>query len=252
MIEEIRDRGLADAASTDLSCVLADADLVILTTPVGIMAELCRAIRETGGMAEDCIVTDVGSVKAPVMADFFEIFAGSDVVCLGSHPMAGSEKTGLEHAKADLFVGAPCVITPPGSVQDGKAEKKLKAFWDQLGMRTCLMDAAEHDRLVARISHLPHLLASAMVEVAFCEGPKAASLAGTGFIDSTRIAAGAPDMWTEILMENREAVKCELKRLQTKLSETLAFLEGMDEEGLMHFLSAAKDHRDSVGGKENE
>lgn len=252
MIEEIRDRGLADVASTDLSCVLADADLVILTTPVGIMAELCRAIKETGGMADGCIVTDVGSVKAPVMASFSETFVSSDVTCLGSHPMAGSEKTGIEHARADLFAGAPCVLTPSGSAQDDSAEKKLKAFWDGLGMRTCIMGAEEHDRLVARISHLPHLLASAMVDVAFCEGPKAASLAGTGFIDSTRIAAGAPDMWTEILMENRKAVKCELKRLQAKLSETLAFLEGMDEEGLMRFLSAAKDHRDSVGGKEEE
>lgn len=252
VIDEIRRREIADVASTDLSEVLTGADLVILATPVGIMAELCHAIRKTGGTAANCIVSDVGSVKAPVMAGFAEIFTDSGFTWLGSHPMAGSEKMGIEHARSDLFEGAPCVITPSEDSTDLPAAKKLELFWQSIGMRTCLMGADEHDRLVARISHLPHLLASAMVEVAFCEGEKAASLAGTGFIDSTRIAAGAPEMWTEILMENRIAVASELKRLQMKLGETLAFLEEMDEEGMMRFLSAAKERRDSIKAKEKE
>ena len=192
VVEEIQRRELADVASTDLSAVLADADLVILATPVGIMAELCQAITELGGMAPDCIVTDVGSVKEPVMEMYAEVLADSDTRAIGSHPMAGSDKNGIEYAREDLFEGAPCVITPPdgeGVVADS-AVQKLKEFWQAIGMKTCVMESGEHDRLVARISHLPHLVAAAMVDVAFCDGEKAVSLAGSGFLDSTRIAAG--------------------------------------------------------------
>lgn len=250
VVEALRAQGIADVVSNDLSCVLADADLVVLATPVGIMEELSLAILKTGGMTSDCIITDVGSVKESVMDGFADVFADSGIRCIGSHPMAGSEKTGIDHARSELFAGAPCVITAPSSEGNDSAVKKLKRFWESVGMKTCVMAASEHDRLVARISHLPHLMASAMVEVAFCDEAEAVSLAGTGFIDSTRIAAGAPDMWTEILMENREAVITELKRLQMKLGESLAFLESGDEEGLMHFLASAKEHRDSVGLKE--
>ncbi len=251
VIEEIRKREMADLASTDLGEVLQDADLVILATPVGIMAELCRAIQSSGVITGQCVITDVGSVKAPVMNTFSEIFTDSEVICVGSHPMAGSEKMGLDHARTDLFSLAPCVLTPAAKSNTESTVAKLELFWQNIGMRTCVMDAREHDRRVARISHLPHLLASVMVEVAFLEGSKAASLAGTGFIDSTRIASGAPEMWTEILLENRQAVMGELKQLQTKLGETLALLEEVDEEGMMSFLAAAKDHRDSIGIREN-
>ena len=108
------------------------------------------------------------------------------------------------------------------------------------------MEASQHDRLVAKISHLPHVVAAALVEVAFCEGTEAASLAGPGFFDSTRIAAGAPEMWAEILLENRVGVAAELKSLRAKLDEVLVFLDDMDEEGLLLFLTTAKDRRDSM------
>lgn len=248
VVEEVQRRQLADVVSTDLKSVLADADLVILATPVGIMRELSNAILEVGGMDPECIITDVGSVKKPVMTVFNEVFGDSKLFAIGSHPMAGSEKNGIEYARADLFKGAPCVITPSGDLgqEEEQAVKKLDAFWQEMGMKICVLEPGEHDRLVARISHLPHLVAAAMVEVAHCEGEKAVSLAGTGFLDSTRIAAGLPEMWTEILLENREGVIGELKRLQTNLGEVLAFLEEMNEEELMRFLSKAKSHRDSL------
>jgi len=246
VVEEIQRRGIADLASTDLSSVIAEADLIILATPVGIMEELSRAIVELGGVAPNCIVTDVGSVKESVTDVFDKVFADGGIDALGSHPMAGSEKTGIEHARADLFEGAPCVITPPAGNAENEIAKKLEVFWQTIGMKTCCMDPSEHDRLVARISHLPHLVAAAMVNVAFCDGEKATSLAGMGFLDSTRIAAGPPEMWTEILSENRVAVMSELKRLQTKLGETLAFLEDMNDVEMMRFLAEAKEHRDSL------
>ena len=253
VVDEVKRRKLAEVASTDLSSVLTGADLVILATPVGIMEELSRRIRETGLVSADCIVTDVGSVKKPVMEALGKALGDSGICSIGSHPMAGSEKSGIEHARADLFSGAPCIITRsanPSEAGDEKAVKKLEEFWQAIGMKTCIMEPEEHDLLVARISHLPHLVAAAMVEVAFCDGEKAIPLAGTGFLDSTRIASGPPDMWTEILLENRAGVMSELKRLQTKLGETLAFLEDMNEEGLKRFLSEAKDRRDSLGPPE--
>lgn len=242
----IRQREMADLASTDLGGVICGADLVIFATPVGTMGELARGVLDVGGVAPACVVTDVGSVKGPVMQMFAEVFSDSGFCAVGSHPMAGSEKTGIEYARADLFDGAACAITPP-SPRGGDANvRKLEHFWQALGMRTWVMEASLHDRLVAKISHLPHLVAAALVAVAFCEGKEAASLAGAGFLDSTRIAAGAPEMWTEILLENRSGVAEELKNLQAKLGEILAFLEDMDEGGLMRFLSLAKDLRDSV------
>ncbi|MCF6314132.1 MAG: prephenate dehydrogenase/arogenate dehydrogenase family protein [Verrucomicrobiales bacterium] len=248
VIDEIVQNDLVDLASTDLKEVLAKADLVILTTPVGIMQELSLAIRDVGGMASGCIITDVGSVKEPVMQVFDQVFGDTDITCIGSHPMAGSEKMGMAHARDDLFEGACCVLTPPADsseVEDAKLQA-LQQFWEKLGMRVRVMPSAEHDCLVARISHLPHLVAAAVVEVAFDGEAKATELAGTGFIDSTRIAAGAPEMWTEILMENRLAVMAELKVLQAQLGDAYAFLEEKDEENLMRFLSDAKGHRDSV------
>lgn len=246
VIDIIRKREMADLASTDLCSIIRGADLVILATPVGTMGELARCVVDAGGVAPACVVTDVGSVKEPVMQMFAEVFHDSGFFAVGSHPMAGSEKTGIEYARADLFEGAACAITPPEPEAGGDHVRKLEHFWQTVGMRTWVMEASQHDRLVAKISHLPHLVAAAMVEVAFCEGKEAASLAGAGFLDSTRIAAGAPEMWTEILLENRFGVVEELKSLQVKLGEVLAFLEDMDEERLMRFLSLAKDLRDSM------
>lgn len=247
VIDEIVQNNLVNLASTDLKKVLANADLVILTTPVGIMHELSLAIREAGGMAPGCLITDVGSVKEPVMKVFDQVFSDTEVTCIGSHPMAGSEKMGMAHARDDLFAGTCCVLTPGADSPESAKVQALQQFWEKLGMRVQVMRSLEHDQLVARISHLPHLVAAAVVEVAFAEEARATSLAGAGFIDSTRIAAGAPEMWTEILMENRLAVMAELKVLQEQLGDALTFLEEQDEENLMRFLSDAKGHRDSVG-----
>ncbi len=252
-VDTIRQGAVADLASTDLGDVLSGADLVILATPVGTMEELARCVLDDGGVAPACVVTDVGSVKEPVMQMFDEVFAGSGISAVGSHPMAGSEKTGIEHARGDLFDGAVCAVTPPAAPDAGlEAVRQIEGFWQALGMRTWVMGAAYHDSLVARISHLPHLVAATLVAVVFSEGKEAASLAGAGFLDSTRIAAGAPEMWAEILLENREGVMAELENLQGKLGEVLAFLRDMDERGLMRFLSVAKDWRDAVPAIESE
>lgn len=243
-IKELQAGGCADIASGDLNAVVDGADLIVLATPVGVLPELAQRVVECPAFAVGTVVTDVGSVKRCVVEKLEPIFDGAARgYFVGSHPMAGSEKTGVAASRADLFGGAMCLLTPSQST-NREALQKVDEMWQALDMRTLRIDAGEHDRSVARISHLPHLNAAALVMAALDEDATLAALAGPGFRDSTRIAAGPPQMWAEILLENREAVAAEVRRLQLQLGETLAFLEKVNEEDLLRYLAEAKRRRD--------
>ncbi len=241
VVEELSQRAVADVVSGSLSEVIGGADLIILATPVGVMKSLAEEM-VTAGLRPGAIVTDVGSVKRMVMEETAPIVEGAGHTFVGSHPMAGSEKTGMEHAKANLFVNAACFITPGVAPEDGSVVR-VEAFWRALGCWTERIDAPAHDRLVARISHMPHLLAALLSNVALDGGPETARFAGGGLRDSTRISAGPPPMWTEILLENREALLEMLDIYQGKLFEVLAFLRDVDDEGLRRFLEDARQKR---------
>lgn len=248
-VEQLQLGACVDSASSDLETVIDGADLVVLATPVGAMPDLARRVVECPGFGEATVVTDVGSVKRSVVEKLEPIFeAGGRGRFVGSHPMAGSEKTGVEAARVDLFEGAVCLVTPSPAT-DSAALAAVEGMWRALGMRTLCLDAAEHDRAVARISHLPHLSAAALVLAALDADAEVAALAGPGFRDSTRIASGAPEMWAEILLENREAVSEEVRRLQARLGETLAFLDKVNEEDLRRFLAEAKRRRDKFSAQ---
>ncbi len=243
-ITDLRAGGCTDMASEDLNAVVAGADLIVLATPVGVLPELAQRVVECSGFAAGTVVTDVGSVKRCVVEKLEPIYDGTGRGhFVGSHPMAGSEKTGVAASRADLFDGAMCLLTPSENTDQG-ALQRVDDMWQALGMRTLRLDASEHDRSVARISHLPHLNAAALVMAALDKDAKIAALAGPGFRDSTRIAAGPPQMWAEILLENREAVAEEVRGLQAQLGETLAFLEKVNEEDLRRYLAEAKRRRD--------
>jgi len=243
-IVDLLECGCADMASEDLNAVVKGADLIVIATPVGVLPDLARRLVKCPGFAAGTVVTDVGSVKGCVVEKLEPIFDGAGKGhFVGSHPMAGSEKTGVAASRGDLFEGAMCLLTP-GKSTDRKALQGVDKFWQALGMRTLQLDPEEHDRSVARISHLPHLNAAALVMAALDEDAQIAALAGPGFRDSTRIAAGPPQMWAEILLENREAVIAELIRLQAELGETLAFLDKVNEEDLRRYLAEAKRRRD--------
>ena len=159
--------------------------------------------------------------------------------------MAGSEKLGISQARADLFQDAACFVTPTSS-SDMAVVERVASFWQALGMRIYRVSPTEHDAAVASISHLPHVVAAVLVEAALAEDPTVANYVAGGFRDTTRIAAGSPEMWTGILMENRDAVISALTRFQSKTGDLLAFLESIDEENLRNFLASAKCRRDSV------
>jgi prephenate dehydrogenase len=229
--------GLVDEAGTDLPGLVAGADLVVLATPLGAMAEVLR--RAAPGLAEGCIVTDVGSAKGR-LGDTLPGLLPPGVSYVGAHPMAGSHRRGLEHARADLLEGAPCVVAPaPGTPPAAVA--RVADFFRALGAQVLERDAARHDAEVAWVSHLPHALAFAYAH-ALADAPEgAAALRGTGFRDFTRIAMSDPELWAEILLANRKGLAGPLARSAARLAELAHAVEQGDAEAVERFLAAARE-----------
>lgn len=234
VIDELRRRCPDACASTDLADTVNGADIVILCTPVGTMPDIATTFRPH--LKRGAIVTDVGSVKATVVARLEPILAPA-AHFVGSHPMTGGDQTGLGHARADLFRDAACIITPTPS-SDPAAVARLTAFWASLGCRTFALDPDAHDRAIALVSHLPHVAAATLVRAAARANPGALALAGPGFRDSTRIAMGSAEMWDEILRENRAAVTDALRALRSELDAVQTALSR--GESLTPFLAEAR------------
>jgi prephenate dehydrogenase len=184
--------GAIDTAHMEAAEAAAESDLVILATPVGAFEGYLRAIRPA--LKAGAWVTDVGSTKAEVVRAARRVL-GPRGAFIGSHPMAGSERKGPAHARADLFEGATCIVTPSATTP--------KRFWRTLGMKVVRMSPAAHDRSVAAVSHLPHVV-SALLMMLPREGDL--PLAAGGLRDMTRLAAGDPEVWRDILLSNRREV----------------------------------------------
>lgn len=242
-LETLNQANAADLVSTDEAKVAQHASLVILATPVETMGTL--AARLAPHLSAGALVTDVGSVKASVVKDVSAALAGTGAAFVGSHPMAGSEKAGFEAARADLFQGATCIITPEAQTE-AQQVARLSAFWTSLGCRVLSMSPEEHDRRVARISHLPHAVAAAVVRAALGHDLSAAACTGNGFRDATRIAAGDPGLWTGILLENRSEVLSALADARREMALLVEILERMDEEALTRYLAEARTLRTQV------
>ena len=241
-LAEARCRGI-DHATTRLDEALAGASLVILAVPVGSMPELVRAAL-AAGLPDHCLLTDVGSVKQTPHQTIAPILANSPVTFIGSHPMAGSEQTGISAADARLFNGAACLLT-----NDDEASAPLctalERFWQTIGCHTTWMSAAAHDASVARISHLPHILAASGARICL-DDPSLARFAGGGLRDTTRVAAGNPEMWAEILIENRQSIAGPLRESLNDLAALLTLLEAGEQEPTRQWLASAKHRRDSL------
>jgi prephenate dehydrogenase len=242
----VRTQGCADHVSTDLAKIVAGADAVVLATPIGVMPDMAKLIAPH--LIEGALVTDVGSVKTPVCAQLGEIFAGGPGRFVGSHPMAGSEQAGFEAARGDLFDGAVCIVTPDAQTASA-AVKQATTLWEAVGGQVRLLPPDEHDAIVATISHLPHLLAAVLVNVVSETQPAAFDFCGPGFRDTTRIASGPPQMWTEILGQNRVAVADALDALIENLRAASKLLtSGSPERDLSmnQLLTKAKAQRDRL------
>ncbi|WP_231587122.1 prephenate dehydrogenase/arogenate dehydrogenase family protein [Methylophilus sp. TWE2] len=230
-LQEALKLGLIDVAETDVAHAMQDADLVLIAAPVAQTPAILRSIRPHLNAAT--IITDAGSTKSDVMAyakaelgDKFDQF-------VGGHPIAGAEKSGPAAAMADLYIGKNVILTPDADTQS-TAIDKVTALWQQCGAMVSRMSPQEHDSVFAAVSHLPHLLAFALVED-LAKRDNAELLfkfAASGFRDFTRIAGSHPEMWRDIALANKTALLGELKLYQQALSEMTALLEKADADGL--------------------
>ena len=237
----VHEAGLADFSSIDPMVVAEGADVLVLCVPVGGMKDLAVqlfAARPAAG----AVFTDVGSVKGMVMNEVAPVLAAAGHVFIGSHPMAGGEKAGFAHAKAGLYRHAPCLLTP-GPDPDGAALKRLHDYWHAHGCRVHEMDAATHDAVVARISHLPHAAAVLATLAALRNDSSIARYSAGGLRDTTRVASGDPAMWREIMLENRDALLPALRDFRDAAAKLLAIVENNDAASLEALLAEARDLR---------
>ena len=236
-VEEVRAAGICDFASTDLAQVVQGAEIIVLCVPIGAMPELAQRLAPLVG--PNTLVTDVGSVKAPVvdaLAPLFKRF-------VGSHPMAGSEQAGLAAARADLFEGTVCLVTPHPGV-DPAAVEQAAALWQLVGSSVQTIAPSEHDAAIGLVSHLPHLIAAALVDFVCAQNPAAVGFCGNGLRDTTRVASGLPDMWTEILATNHAVLGGQLQAFIARLQEVSQDIAGGNDSKLKEFLTNAKVQRD--------
>ena len=237
------DDGTLDLAVTDLDAGVREADFILLAAPVltieGLLERVWRAAPDRA------LITDVGSTKRNIVRAAERFAATRSLSFVGSHPLAGSEQAGYRVARADLFRGATVVVTPTEATELG-ALKKTTEFWEALGARVSSLDPETHDRTVAAISHLPHLIACALVDGAARVEPSALELAARGFRDTTRIAAGDPDMWTEIFLANRDALSATVEAFREALADLQRAIDAGQADALRAVLARIKATREQV------
>lgn len=222
------------------------ADLIILATPIGAFEELARSILPA--ISKTAVVTDVGSVKAYVHRTTGSMLTDRGRQFIGSHPMAGTEKQGFENAFADLLKDATVVVTNPHGVAE-EYEQRLEQFWQALSCKTYRMEPVNHDQTVARISHMPHIVAGLAARNATVGAIKTADLqrlASSGYRDTTRVSSGSATMWADILWENDVAVREILHRCVEDLHRLVNLLENQDKAGVQSWLEEAKETRETI------
>ncbi len=237
------DDGALDRATTDLADGVRDADFVVLAAPVRVIEDLLTRVWDV--TPADAVVTDVGSSKAGIVGTAAALARRRPLAFVGSHPMAGSEKSGYGVARADLFQGALVVVTPT-EASEPQAVKTVTAFWEHLGARVTTLDPAAHDAAVAAISHLPHLVACALVDAVTREAPAALPIAARGFKDTTRIAAGDPRMWQEIFLANKAPLVEAIASFRRGLAGLEALIDAGDPAAVEAALARIKAARETL------
>ena len=237
-LELARSRGIIDAVAADPAAAARHADLVLVAAPVGQYARIFSAL-----MSTKAVITDGGSTKRDVVATARKALGANLARFVPGHPIAGAERSGAAAADAELFRGRRVVLTPLKETS-AEAASVVEEAWKQCGARVSRMDPAEHDALLATVSHLPHLLAFALVhEVARrANSAELFSFAAGGFRDFTRIASSHPEMWRDICVANRDRVLDEVRRFSAKLDQVKALLERPAE--LEKLFAEAREARD--------
>jgi prephenate dehydrogenase len=232
------DLGVIDLATSDIAMALNNADMALIAAPVAQTTRILQSIKPH--LNTKTIITDAGSTKCDVSACAKEILGKQYNQFIGGHPIAGAEKSGVAAATADLFLGKNVVLTPAPET-DRDAVACVAGFWEACGANVSEMSAETHDRIFAAVSHLPHLLAFALVDD-IASRPNAQQLfsfAASGFRDFTRIAGSHPEMWRDISLANKTALLDELSAYQNELAQLKQLLTNNDGDGLQALFERA-------------
>ena len=235
--------GVVDRISTHLEEGVAGSDFCLLATPVATLTALLPAVWPA--LPDDAVLTDVGSTKAAIVSAAEALARTRPLAFVGSHPMAGSEKSGYGVSRRDLFNRATVIITPTERT-DSHAVKRVSAFWEAMGGRLVTLDPVTHDRATAAISHLPHLVADALVDAVVRMDPRFLEVAGRGFKDTTRIAASDARVWREIFQENRVGLAEALGAFRAALDELDRLLAAGDVTEIEGALDRIRRTREAV------
>jgi prephenate dehydrogenase len=242
-----RARGIVDRVATDPADAVAGADAVVLSAPVGACAALAEALQPHA--TSGALLTDVGSVKGKLVAALEARWSDPGLV-VGGHPIAGGEAAGAAAARADLFRGRLCILTPTARTRP-EAVAMVRALWEGVGARVEEMDAGVHDEILARVSHLPHLVAYALVDAlagARVEGRPVLAYAGEGLRDTTRIAGSLAELWRDIALANAGPLRAALTEFRAVLDRLEALIAAGDGTGLAAALEAARTARRRLDG----
>ncbi|MDX8413751.1 MAG: prephenate dehydrogenase/arogenate dehydrogenase family protein [Mariprofundales bacterium] len=241
---EAKKLGIIDHWSHDIAAV-ADADLVVVATPMGTYDEIFSAL--TKHARADAIITDIGSTKQHALLMAARHLPPS-ARFVAAHPIAGTEHSGASASRADLFQNKLLIITPD-TTTEARAEAQVKAMWQTVGANVITMQAARHDALMAAVSHLPHIAAFAIVNAVSNQGKHGGDdplqFAAGGFRDFTRIASSSPDMWRDIALTNRDAMVANIDALTDQLSAIRQAISHGDGQQLTQLFTHAKSARDA-------
>jgi len=231
-----RELAVATEIIDDIKMSVSDADIVILATPIHTFENIFSKI--SGALPRGCIVTDVGSTK--VLPHRWAAKRLPDSVhYVGSHPIAGSEQRGVEFARDDLFDQANCILTTTKKT-NRRAVRTLKKFWSDLGCTVKIMAPAEHDKIFANISHLPHIAAAALINA---NGSGTLKFAGNGFMDTSRIASGPANIWADVLLANAKNCTACIDKIIAELRKLKKAIKSDDKKQVERLLKKARDKR---------
>ena len=238
------EQGVVDAVFSDPSEAVRTASVVVVCVPIWTIADLVEQIHLA--LPSGAVVTDVGSTKSELLKTVAPIFSNSDAVFLGSHPIAGSEKTGLDAGTPDLYQNRLAIICPVDETPDF-AKEAITELWEFVGSEVISMPPEEHDARLASTSHLPHMVAAALARTVAEPTPEEkADFCGTGFKDTTRVASGSPDMWVDIIDTNRAALERELDRFHEQLEGLIRILREGNSEDIRRWLTESAEARNQL------
>jgi prephenate dehydrogenase len=234
--DKARQLAVANEVVNDLRQSVSDSELIVLATPLCTFESIFAEIADS--LPDGCIVTDVGSTKVfPHRWATQKLPDGVHYV--GSHPIVGSEQRGVEFARDDLFVQTVCILTTTEKT-NRRAVQNLKKFWSQLGCFVKTMKPAEHDRIFANVSHLPHITAAALINANNSEDLK---FAGKGFMDTSRVASGPANVWTDVLLTNQNNILRDIDKIIAELTKFKKSIKSENKRETEKLLKKARDKR---------